>query len=67
MRVLVIGAGGPAGVNTCRALNAAGHEVVAQDDNPDHLVWAKPYLAKTSGDPEVVMIAPDNQVLRWVA
>ena len=66
MRVLVIGAGGPAGVNTCRALHAAGHDVCAQDANADHLIWAKPYLAKTTGDPDVVMIAPDNQVLRWV-
>ena len=69
MRVLVIGAGGPAGVNTCRALHAAGHDVVAQDDNKDHLIWAKPYLSQSSDipfEPEVVMIAPDNQVLRWV-
>ena len=66
MRVLVIGAGGPAGVNTCRALHAAGHDVCAQDANADHLIWAKPYLSRTTGDPEVVMIAPDNQVLRWV-
>ena len=66
MRVLVIGAGGPAGVNTCRALHAAGHDVFAQDDNKSHLIWANPYLAKSMDDPEVVMIAPDNQVLRWV-
>ena len=66
MRVLVIGAGGPAGVNTCRALHVAGHDVYAQDDNKSHLIWAKPYLAKSMDDPEVVMIAPDNQVLRWV-
>jgi len=66
VRVLVIGAGGPAGVNTCRALWAAGHDVFAQDDNKSHLIWAKPYLAKSMDDPEVVMIAPDNQVLRWV-
>ena len=66
MRVLVIGAGGPAGVNTCRALEAGGHDVCAQDANADHLIWAKPYLSRTTGDPDVVMIAPDNQVLRWV-
>jgi carbamoyl-phosphate synthase large subunit len=66
MRVLVIGAGGPAGVNTCRALWAAGHDVYAQDRNKNHLIWAEPYLAKEMAEPEVVMIAPDNQVLRWV-
>ena len=76
MRVLVIGAGGPAGVNTCRALHAAGHDVWAQDDNPDHLIWAKPYLSREplvsaidAGawvDIEVVMPQPDKQVLRWV-
>ena len=76
MRVLVIGAGGPAGVNTCRALHAAGHDVWAQDDNPDHLIWAKPYLSREplvsaidAGawvDIDVVMPQPDKQVLRWV-
>ena len=43
MRILVLGAGGPAGVNTCRALNDCGYEVYATDENPDHLEWCKPW------------------------
>lgn len=76
MRVLVLGAGGPAGVNTCRAL--AGHEVVAVDENRDHLVWCAPYATETHWLPEITPVAvnevgadviipqPDNLTL-WVA
>lgn len=38
-RVLVLGAGGPAGVNTAAALRAAGHHVVCADANEQHLAW----------------------------
>ncbi len=43
MRVAVLGAGGPAGVNTCRALSRAGHEIVGTDGNADHLGWIAEY------------------------
>ena len=43
MKVLVLGAGGPAGVNVCRALNVADHEVYFREDNPDHHVWVEQY------------------------
>ena len=43
MRILVLGAGGPAGVNTCRALKDCGYEVFASDENPAHLQWCQPY------------------------
>ena len=66
MRVLVIGAGGPAGVNTCRALYEAGHDVFAQDDVREHLIWAKPYLAEWDlAEIDVVIPQPDSAVLRW--
>jgi len=42
-KVLVLGAGGPAGVNTCRALQEAGHFVWAQDDKLEHLDFAEQY------------------------
>ncbi|MBI3980341.1 MAG: hypothetical protein HY331_19375 [Chloroflexi bacterium] len=47
MRVVVIGAGGPAGVNVCRALHAAGCYVVGVDENGYHLPWAEPFCAET--------------------
>lgn len=40
MRVLVLGAGGPAGVNFCRAARDGGHHVIGVDINPHHLLWA---------------------------
>lgn len=43
MRVCVLGAGGPAGVNWCRALHGAGHQVVAVDADERHLDWCRPY------------------------
>jgi len=75
MRVLVLGAGGPAGVNTCRAL--AGHEVVALDEDPNHLVWCAPHAAETHAaeitvdtinelDCDVVIPQPDRLTL-WLA
>ena len=43
MKVLVFGAGGPAGINVCRSLAEAGHEVIGADSDPRHLPWAKVY------------------------
>lgn len=43
MKVAVLGAGGPAGVNWCRALHKAGHHVLALDGNTAHLRWCKPF------------------------
>ena len=39
MRIFVLGAGGPAGVNTVRALKLAEHYVIGCDSNPFHLAW----------------------------
>jgi carbamoyl-phosphate synthase large subunit len=75
MRVLVLGAGGPAGVNTCKALS--GHDVIVYDQNPDHLVWAAPhalecYSAELSVETvneigaDVVIPQPDNLTM-WLA
>ena len=75
MRVLVLGAGGPAGVNTCRAL--AAHDVIAWDENPDHLVWCHPLADTLSSIPltvdnvnaleaDVVIPQPDRMVA-WLA
>ena len=68
MKVLVLGAGGPAGVNVCRALNDAGHEAVAHDQNREHLVWTEPYATPVqdmaSVRPDVVMAQPDPLVAR---
>ena len=64
MRVLVLGAGGPAGVNVCRALNAAGHQPIAVDANEAHLEWVAPYaeFAADALDADVVMAQPDPLV-----
>ncbi len=43
MRVALLGAGGPAGVNTCRALARAGHEIVGTDADAEHLSWIADY------------------------
>jgi hypothetical protein len=51
VRVAVLGAGGPAGVNVCRALNDAGHEVVGWDEHPGHLVWAAAFCVDTASGP----------------
>ena len=75
MRVLVLGAGGPAGVNTCKALVA--HEVVALDENREHLVWAAPHAQETHCAEitvetvnelrcDVIIPQPDNLTL-WLA
>jgi biotin carboxylase len=48
MRVCVLGAGGPAGVNWCRALKKAGHEVIADDLEEAHLIWTDPYAVRGS-------------------
>lgn len=39
MNVLVLGGGGPAGVNAIRALTKAEHRVYATESNPRHLDW----------------------------
>ena len=74
MRVLVLGAGGPAGVNVCKALQ--GHEVLAQDDNADHLVWCEPYAETHCFDLTVenvnelqadVVIPQPDRVTMWTA
>lgn len=76
MRVLVLGAGGPAGVNTCKALQA--HEVVAVDENPGHLIWCEPYANElypydtlepkwlNALDVDVIIPQPDKLTL-WLA
>lgn len=71
MRVLVLGAGGPAGVNTIHALQAAGHEVSGWDANPAHYPWieatgaeviaAESYLA--AGDYDLFVPQADPLVL----
>lgn len=66
MKVLVLGAGGPAGVNTCRALHKAGHDVYARDDNPERLEFASAYTS-VSTEPleafDLVMPQPDKLAL----
>lgn len=47
MRVLVYGAGGPAGINVCRSLAEARHEVIGVDGDPSHLPWAQVYCAQS--------------------
>ena len=78
MRVVVVGAGGPAGVNWCRALATAGHDVVAVDATEPHLSWCEPDADTLVHAPEltvdlvnglggdVVHAAPDVLV-RWLA
>ncbi len=51
MRIAVLGAGGPAGVNVCRALHAADHDVVGYDLNPTHLIWCEPYCTDVREQP----------------
>ncbi len=71
MRVAVLGAGGPAGVNALRALHKAGHECYAQDQSLAHLVWTEPYISHATTllssenvrEVEVVIPQPDNLVL----
>jgi biotin carboxylase len=78
MKVAVLGAGGPAGVNWCRALAEADHEVWAVDADRTHLTWAKPWCDEVVHAPalsselvnsfgcDVVHAAPDTLV-RWLA
>ena len=74
MRVAVLGAGGPAGVNVCRALADAGHDVVGIDGNEAHLIWCKPFCVEThvggtellSGIADVLHAQPEAQV-QWLA
>lgn len=72
LNVLVLGAGGPAGVNVCRALRRGGHHVIAADSNPAHLAfvegsatfipWEDPFPGYEAAD--VVMAQPDPLVLK---
>lgn len=69
MRVAVLGAGGPAGVNVCRALHMAGHDVIGVDRSEPHLVWAEPFCAETTtgtADADVYHAQADQQV-RWLS
>ncbi len=52
MRVLVFGAGGPAGINVVRSLAEAGHEVVGVDTDARHLAWAEVYCNEVWRIPE---------------
>lgn len=73
-KILILGAGGPAGVNTCRALHAAGHDIIAADDNFGHLIWCEPYTEELRAIPAIdqiddlkcdfVMAQPDVLALR---
>lgn len=77
MKVLVLGAAGPAGVNTCRALHRAGHDVVAADANELHLPWVTRFaepLHLTGLTVDVVndigadvMIPQPDTLAHWVA
>lgn len=60
MRIAVLGAGGPAGVNVCRALHEAGHSVVGLDGNQNHLPWADSYCDQTIVAPPFGTAALDN-------
>ena len=46
----MLGAGGPAGVNTVRALEAAGHDVWAEDAVFEHRVWFEKPVSLGDGD-----------------
>ena len=68
-RVLLLGAGGPAGENFCRAVQLAGHLVVGVDPDP----WARALCAADWTEPEArdqfshcdfVHAQPDEEVLR---
>ena len=68
MKVVVLGAGGPAGVNWCRALWEAGHHVIAVDEEPTHLTWAEPFAGEVlDGLPaiaDVIHACPDGLAFR---
>jgi hypothetical protein len=70
VRIAVLGVGGPAGVNTCRALDAAGHDVIGIDNNELHLAWAEPFCSKTStllqDDFDLIHAQPEAEV-RWLS
>lgn len=56
MRLLVYGAGGPAGFNVCQAALAAGHEVAGTDSNHLHLPFVRAcsdeaYIIPAVGEP----------------
>lgn len=68
MRVAVLGAGGPAGVNVIAALKRAGHDTFGFDSNPLHLAWCDGSLMPSADDLadfDVVIAQPDSLVL-WL-
>jgi biotin carboxylase len=72
LRIAVLGAGGPAGVNVCRALQLGGHDVVGIDDEKAHLVWCEPFCVDVGvgksylGEFDVIHAQPEPTV-RWLA
>jgi len=77
VRVAVLGAGGPAGANTCRALKKAGHEVIAFDQVMSHLRFVGDDVGKAKAgnltpsvvnglEADVVLACPDSLVL-WLS
>ena len=71
----MFGAGGPAGVNLCRALHDADHEVVGVDGNPFHLPFAARYCVETHRgtiedaarlDHDLILSQPEQGVA-WLA
>jgi carbamoyl-phosphate synthase large subunit len=78
VKVLVFGAGGPAGINVVRSLVEAKHKVVAADSEPLHLPWARHYTKDTVliGTPTVDLIndlkvdaihAQPEELVLWIA
>lgn len=61
MKVILFGAGGPAGVNFARACAGEGISIIGCDENAEHLAWAKPWCD------HVELLHPDTllkQVMR---
>lgn len=61
-------------MNVCRALHAAGHEVIGLDHDYRHLVWVEPYCVEVSAnvhpigfyEPDLVHAQPEED-MRWLA
>lgn len=78
MKVLVFGAGGPAGINVVRSLVEARHQVVAVDSELTHLPWPRHYTNAVVHMPEptvelvndlkvdAIHAQPEEMVL-WIA
>jgi carbamoyl-phosphate synthase large subunit len=77
MKILVLGAGGPAGVNTCRALRKAGHYVIGADSNESHLNYLpddvrrlhmpEPIVNAIIATGAHVVIPQPDALVRWLA